>query len=132
MKTITYTFVDGTKQTLEVSDEFYEKFIAIEKEQRNSDRRETRRHISLDRLMDNGFDIPTDDKSIAEMLLENCDDEKLQKAINKLLPAQKELLIKIFSQGFSAKDIAEKEGVDKSAISKRLSRIFEKIRKNLN
>ncbi len=132
MKTIIYTFVDGTKQAVEVSDEFYEKYTAIEKEQHNSDRRQTRRHISLDRLMDSGFDIPTDDKSIAEMLLENCDDENLQKAINKLLPSQKELLIKIFSQGFSAKDIAKKEGVDKSAISKRLSRIFEKIRKNLN
>lgn len=129
MKQIIYKFNDGTKQIIEVTDEFYEQYSAIEKKQRNSDRRETRRHVSLEALSEKGFDIPFYDKSIAEALFENFDDERLQMAVDKLLPEQKDLLIKIFSQGYSAKDIADMEGVDKSAISKRLSRIFKKIKK---
>ena len=120
MKTITYAFCDGTSNTVEVTDEFYDSFMELEKELNRSNRKETRRHISISVLIENGIDITEEQPS---------DYGDLQFAISKLLPNQQELIRKIFFDGYSANEIAKEEGVDKSAISKRLSRIYEQLKK---
>lgn len=120
MKTITYVFCDGTSNTVEVTDEFYNLFIELEKELNRSNRKETRRHISISVLIQNGIDISEDQPSDYGDLLD---------AISKLLPSQQELIRKIYFDGYSANEIAKKEGVDKSAISKRLSRIYDQLKK---
>lgn len=120
MKTITYVFCDGTSNTVEVTDEFYNLFMDMEKELNRSNRKETRRHISISVLIENGIDIVEEQPS---------DYSDLLYAISKLLPTQQDLIKKIFFDGYSANEIAKEEGVDKSAISKRLSRIYEQLKK---
>ncbi len=120
MKTITYVFCDGTSNTVEVTDEFHSLFMELEKELNRSNRKETRRHISLTFLVENGIEIPDEQPT---------DFNDLHLAISKLLPCQQELIKKIFFEGYSAKEIANKEGVDKSAISKRLARIYDQLKK---
>lgn len=120
MKTITYVFCDGTSNTVEVTDEFYNLFMDMEKELNRSNRKETRRHVSISVLVENGIDLAEE---------QPFDYSDLLYAISKLLPTQQELIKKIFFDGYSANEIAQKEGVDKSAISKRLSRIYDQLRK---
>ena len=47
MKTITYTFADGNKKEIEVSDEIAEVFYELKKYDKKVNRKETRRHTSL-------------------------------------------------------------------------------------
>lgn len=48
MKEYTYKFADGTKCTVEVSDELYKKLKRLDKDEYNDWQRENRRHVSLE------------------------------------------------------------------------------------
>lgn len=56
------------------------------------------------------------------------DNAVLDDALSKLLPQQRELIEKIFCEGYSAQDIADLQGIDKSAISHRLKRAYKKLK----
>lgn len=122
MKKIIYKFNDGSTKTVEVTDEFYSLYMEMEKENKNSDRREVRRHVSFDYLSENGIEI-------ADKQSDDDENEEVRQAILQLSPEQQDLIKKIFYEGLTASEIAKAEGVDKSAISKRLARIYEKLKK---
>lgn len=58
--------------------------------------------------------------------------DKLTKAMECLLPQQKELFKKVYLDKRSNTDIAAEEGVTEAAIRNRLKKIHEKLRKNLS
>ena len=93
----------------------------------NNNQTETRRHVSLDALEELGIDfvgeqgVKIDGEEFAE----------LRDAIAKLKPEQQELLKKVFWEGIKQVDIAKSEGVDDSAISWRLARIYKRLKKSL-
>ena len=93
----------------------------------NNNQTETRRHVSLDALEKLGMDfvgeqgVTIDGEEFAE----------LRDAIAKLKPEQQELLKKVFWEGIKQVDIAKSEGVDDSAISWRLARIYKRLKKIL-
>lgn len=66
MEVISYKFVDGHKEEIEVSDEVAAAFAQLEKYEKKVERKETRRHISLNLLMENGFDFSADDTDILD------------------------------------------------------------------
>ena len=132
MQKIKYTFADGTTSEIEVTNEVYALHLQLVQEEKRNHWRETRRHTSLNYLMELGVDF-TDtaaDPVAAAMLRE--DDERIHKAISKLLPAQQELLRQVFYEGKTITEIAKAENVVKSAIANRLTRIYIKIKKSLN
>ena len=134
MKVIKYKFCDGRTCEIEVDDEFAEICHSIEKEQNLNDRRETRRHISFDHEEKQGRQFEADARieSPLYILLNNEEKARLHKAISELLPQQRELIKKVFFDNIKASAIADSEGVDKSAVSHRLERIYEKLKKLLN
>lgn len=93
MQKIKYEFSDGTTSEIEVTDEVYALHLQLVQEEKRNHWRETRRHTSLNHLMELGVDF-TDtaadpfaaDPFAAVELREN--DERIQKAISKLLPEQ--------------------------------------------
>lgn len=93
----------------------------------NNNQTETRRHVSFDALEELGIDfvgeqgVTIDGEEFAE----------LRDAIAKLKPEQQELLKKVFWEGIKQVDIAKSEGVDDSAISWRLARIYKRLKKSL-
>lgn len=93
----------------------------------NNNQTETRRHVSFDALEELGIDfvgeqgVTIDGEEFAE----------LRDAIAKLKPEQQELLKKVFWEGIKQVDIAKSEGVDDSAISWRLTRIYKRLKKSL-
>ena len=61
MKKIRYVFRDGTVSEVEVGEEFYAVYEAMDKADKLRERRETRRHISWEGLEESGFDIADKD-----------------------------------------------------------------------
>lgn len=130
MKTINYKFCDGTSSTVEVTEEFYGYYECLEKQDRNNERRETRRHTSLDYLRESGIEFPAQEDVYEVSPFDTVENEVLRKALENLLPCQKKLIIKIFFEGMKVTEVAKAEGVCKNAISMRLSRIYAKIKKD--
>ena len=93
----------------------------------NNNQKETRRHVSFDALEELGIDfvgeqgVTIDGEEFAE----------LRDAIAKLKPEQQELLKKVFWEEIKQVDIAKSEGVGKTAIENRMSRIYAKLKKLL-
>ena len=95
----------------------------------NNQHAETRRHVSLDALDPQG-DTLAGAEDIESELLKN-DYAGLYRAIDELLPQQKELLLKVFWQEVQQLSIAEDEGVSKQALNNRLNKIYAALRKKL-
>ena len=66
MPLITYKFADRHIEEIEVSEEVAAAFAQLEKHEKKIERKETRRHVSLNLLMENGFDFFADDTDILD------------------------------------------------------------------
>ena len=132
MQTIKYTFADGTTNEDEVTDELYAMHLQLVQEEKRNHWRETRRHTSLNYLMELGVDFTdTAADPVAAVELRE-DDERIYKAMSQLLPEQQTLVRKVFYEGKTITEIAKAENVGKSAIANRLTRIYIKLKKFLN
>ena len=127
---IRYEFATGEVSEIEVSEELGRVIEEMTHQAALRDRTESRRHVSLNKLLEAG--LPLADDNCVETLAEQAIDRAaLLHAMEQLLPQQKELLLKVYFEGCSYADVARDEGVDRSAVRKRMLRIFEKIRKNM-
>ena len=129
MKKIIYQFADGTQNEVEVSDEFYAQYQEIEKEEKNKNRAETRRHISLSQMQENGFEPALQEPSLEETLIKEEQLDLLRKAMETLTDKQKELVNKVYFENRSIISIAREEGLTDMAIFNRLEKIHKKIKK---
>ena len=127
---IKYHFVNCDIQEIEVSETWGSVMLELERQEYNGNHRETRRHASLDaynlddNLLPSGEDIPAE--------YERKEDEvSIHRAISQLLPEQQRLIRQIFFDGITPSEIARSEGVDKSAISHRLTRALKKLKRFL-
>ena len=127
---ITYEFVTGEVSEVEVDEHLGGMLLDLDRQQYNNDHKETRRHVSLDGMDYEGelFASAEDTAGEAER---REDTARLLSAMEALSPAQQELVLKVYFNGRSCASIAAEEGVDKSAISHRLERIYKKLRKIL-
>lgn len=57
MAVIKYRFWDGHYEEIEASEEFAEAYAEMERQERLTERKETRRHQSLDKSLEHGFDF---------------------------------------------------------------------------
>lgn len=99
-------------------------------EEFNLDRRETRRHVYISDMEENGCYI-ADDNDLLDNVLEAELHKELMAAIEKLQPQQKELLIRVYWNKELQKNIAAEEGVSERAISGRMKRIINSLKKFL-
>ena len=133
-KEIAVLLDDETARLLEEcgDEKLRHRYIVEEYKAQLIERRETRRHQSLERSMASGFDIIDESTDIEEEMLRKIDAEKLRQALQMLEPQQKWLLEQIFVKGKSKVEIARELGVWKTAISNRLQKIYRRIKKFLN
>ena len=102
---IEYRFVTGEKVTAEISDEFKDVVIELDKEEYNCNRKETRRHKSLS-LSDKNIENISISSDICDDVFKNFDKEKLHNAISRLKPNEQELLHNLY---LNDKPITQKE-----------------------
>ncbi len=131
MQKIKYTFADGTTSEIEVTDELYALHLQLVQEEKRNHWRETRRHTSLNYLMELGVDFTdTAADPVAAVELRE-DDERLHKAIAALSDKQRELAQKVFFKGMTLTAIAKEKGVSQPAITQQLATVLKKLKKLL-
>lgn len=132
MKTIQYKFNDGSIKEISVTDELYALHLELLQEEKRNHWKETRRHISLDYLMEQGADIADHrDGDPLSALIEKTDDEKLKNALSYLSDKQRSLIEKVFYNDLSLREIAHQTGVSHQALSQQLATIYKKLKKLL-
>lgn len=124
---------DETSRLLEKAGdpELTQAYIIEEYKARNAERKETRRHVSLEKCMEHGWDMAdgrADTESIAERREQ---DALLSAAVSELLPQQRKLVKQVYYEGKTVTELAKEYGVSKAAVSIRLKKIYIKLKKVL-
>ena len=128
----TYRFANGDVNEIEVTEDQAFALADLDRLEYNNNHANTRRHISLEMAMeDEGMQFPDPIVEEFSALFENDDRKALLDAFAQLLPSQRALLRKVYGARRSYADIARDEGVDRSAIRKRMERIHEVLKKSL-
>lgn len=105
--------------------------LDFDRQEYNSDHRETRRHVSLDGMEYEGEMFRAGEDTLEEILRRETA-FRLAEAMGRLSPEQRELLIKVYFENIRIVEIARAEGVTEAAIRGRLKKIYMKLKKILN
>ena len=130
--TISVMVDNETAKMLEQLDEqTRHEYILAEHELDLKERRETRRHQSLDLSLENGHEFVSEEPTPDEKVVENEIYANLHNAISTLEPNKQKIVYLYFFENKTMEQIAEILNVQKPAISKQISRILEKLKKVL-
>ncbi len=124
---IRYVFCNEEVE-IEVSEEWGAIILDMDREERNNNQTESRRHCSLDALDQDGNNIPSAEDLEADYL-EREEFEGLHAAIKQLSPRQQGLIRQVYFEGRKYSDIAAQEGKDESSIRHATERAINKIKK---
>ena len=126
-----YHFSNGETISIDVSDDWGEILIDLDRQEYNNDHKETRRHYSLEGKVYEGMDYAVEDPGLEALFADSTDEERLRAAIQKLAPDQQAMIRAIYFEGVSVNDYAARMGVTQSAISHRLQTVKKKLKKFL-
>jgi RNA polymerase sigma-70 factor (ECF subfamily) len=126
---IKYEFVTGETVEVEVTESISKVAIELDRAIKNSDRRETRRHNSVEALGEKGTQLSDGRVDIPLVIEQQEMRETLHNAMDKLLPRQRELIYKVFFDGRTMADIAREEGVTAKAVQDRVNKMKARLKK---
>ena len=122
-----YGFVTGN-ETVEVPEEWAAVLREMDQEEMNNGRRETRRHSSLEKLLEEGVDFAAPGNA-ESVLMENEYSPETEKALDCLTETQRRRLL-MYCEGMTYMEIAKQEGVSFQKIGKSVQQAkknFEKF-----
>ena len=127
---IKYKFINGEETSIEVYGDFEEIILDLDRDLKNNNRKETRRHESLNLLDSDKQSIATN-TDVYSQTLKNLDKDKLYAAIAKLKPQEQELLRNLYlsDKPMTQKQYASVLGITENAVRKRLAKIRLKLKK---
>lgn len=123
----TYHFVNESKE-VEIEEKWDQVLKELDRLEYNNNHRETRRHSSLDGPAGKGVHIPSAD-NLEEEAEHREEIVMLKRAVATLGQAQKDLLRRVYYLEEKQSEIAKAEGVQRTAISGRLQRIYTQLKK---
>lgn len=126
---INYKDADGRTLELEVTDEVGTFYLESVETEKRSDRRETRRHTSLNTFSYEDAQYFSDNRDLIENLIES---EVIRDAMSHLTQRQEYLIRKCCLEGWSFSDLARQEGKDESAIRHAVNRAKSQLKKHLS
>lgn len=132
MQVIIYKFVDGTTNTVEVTEEIYLIHLELLQQEKRNHWKETRRHTSLYYFTDMGIDF--EDKrteSPLELYIRKENIASIRKAMLYLTDKRRDLVRKVFYEEMTMRQIASQTGVSHTAISQRMKTIRKRLQKEL-
>lgn len=120
---------DTTASLLEsVGDEkLLRAYLLEEYKSSRRDRQEEFWNHSLDEDMENRIDYE-DKHTYCDFSFDDCENKNLQAAIKQLTPRQQEILRLVYIEGRTRKEIAQKYGIKKQAVSNAVVRIYERLK----
>ncbi len=127
-----YHFSNGETISIDVSDDWGEILIDLDRLEYNNDHKETRRHYSLEGKVYEGKDYAVEDPGLEALFAGPTNEERLRDAIQKLAPDQQAMIRAIYFDGVSVNDYAARMGVTQPAISHRLQTVRKKLKKLLD
>ena len=127
-----YHFSNGETISIDVSDDWGEILIDLDRQEYNNNHKETRRHYSLEGKVYEGMDYAVEDPGLEALFADSTDEERLRAAIQKLAPDQQAMIRAIYFEGVSVNDYAARMGVTQSAISHRLQTVKKILKKFLS
>ena len=122
---IKYQFATETVE-IEVSDDWGNLVIDLDRQEYNNDHKETRRHVSLDAAEFEGEIFAVEDPSL-ESFADNYD---LQQAIAKLTDNQRRIIVGHYFEGVSYVALAAELGISEAAVRQAANRALKQIQKN--
>lgn len=123
---------DKTAKVLAQVDEATRKaYLQEEYEMITAENYHNRHTQSLDKSLENGFDIVDERQNVEEIVAREMTNERIRKAIEQLEPQQQWLIEQVYYNERTKVSIAEELGVSETAIRRRLGKIYEKIKKFL-
>ena len=126
-----YHFSNGETISIDVSNDWGEILIDLDRQEYNNNHKETRRHYSLEGKVYEGMDYAVEDSGLEALFAGPTDEERLRTAIQQLTPDQQEMVQAIYFENVSVNDYAARMGVTQSAISHRLQTVRKKLKKLL-
>ena len=125
-------YFDGAKHVeIEVTEEFAAEYAAMEHRDKLIDRKETRRHQSLDKSLEHGWDIADPNADVAMQAERNEDKERLYAALQRLTDKQRAVLLLYIEEGLSFREIAAKLGVNKDTVREHYLAAIKNLKKFL-
>ena len=122
---IKYQFATETVE-IEVSDDWGNLVIDLDRQEYNNDHKETRRHVSLDAAEFEGEVFAVEVPSL-ESFADNYD---LHQAIAKLTDNQRRIIIGHYFEGLTYVDLAKELGVKECSVREAAGRALKQIQKN--
>ena len=131
---IHYEFVTGEKLELEVDDSIGEIVIEMEVIQSRRNRTETRRHNSLEFMQEqrpgsNPKQFVDEKVDIEQFIVDSDERERLHHAISQLEYRDAQIVRQYYFENRTMEDIGKKMGISAMAVSKRLKKVPDKIKK---
>ena len=131
MAFILYRFSDGHTEKIEVTEEFAAEYAKTEHRDKLIERKETRRHQSLDKSLDHGFDIPDPTVGIAEMAERRELSDEIHKALDTLTEKQRIVFELYVSEGLPFRAIGKKMGLGTYTVRDYFYNAVKKLKKRL-
>ena len=131
MQVIKYKFVDGTTNEIEVTDELYLIHLQLVQIEKRNHWRETRRHTSLNYLIENGIDFEDKSADTLAIIIRRENIERVHKALLTLSDKRRELVHKFYYEELTMRQISSQTGVSHTAISQRMKTIRNRLKKEL-
>ena len=131
MQVIIYKFVDGTTNTVEVTEEIYLIHLELLQQEKRNHWKETRRHTSLYYFTDMGIDFEDKRIDLFAEIVRKENAERVHKALLTLSDKRRDLVRKFYYEEMTMRQIASQEGVSHTAISQRMKTIRKRVQKEL-
>lgn len=123
---ITYHFANEDV-SINVSEEWGAILLELARKEYNANRKETRRHTSLDGMVFEGKTLEAG-ADVLRDVLHQMDLIALQEAVASLPAEQRELVHEVFFDGRAVAEVARARGVTPQAVYGRLRRIYEGLK----
>ena len=125
-------YFDGAKHVeIEVTEEFASEYAAMEYRDELIERKETRRHQSLDKSLEHGWDIPDPSADVALQAERNEEKARLSSALQRLTDKQRAVLLLYIEDGLSFREIAANLGVNKDTVREHYLAAIKNLKKFL-
>ena len=125
-------YFDGTKHVeIEVTEEFAAEYAAMEHRDKLIERKETRRHQSLDKSLEHGWDVADPSADVALQAEQDEDKALLHSALQRLTDKQRAVLLLYIEEGKSFREIGEELGIHKDTVKEHYHAAIKKLKKFL-
>ena len=132
MQTIKYKFVDGTTNEITVTDELYSIHLQLVQMEKRNHWKETRRHTSLNYLIEQGIDFEDKSVDILSVIIRQENRKRIHRAILTLSDKRRELVYNVYYREMTMRTIARQQGVSHAAIFQQMARIHKRLKKELS